>query len=244
MHVSFVLPAHNEEQLIGRAVTSISNAADELELDYEIVVADDASTDGTAEIAESCGAIVVRGDARQIAATRNLGARRATGDRLIFVDGDSAVTTELVRRTIVAFEEGCAGGGSRCTFDGRIPAWAMAVAWLVLPLYAMAGLTPGAYVFATREAFDAVGGFDESVFGGEEVLFARAVRKQGKFRIVKASVLTSGRKLRTHSAAEIFGTLIRLSVRGKRGVARREGMDLWYGVRSPDPGGPDPDDRK
>lgn len=239
MPVSFILPAHNEERLVGRAVSSIRHAADELKLDYEIVVANDASTDRTSEIAAACGARVVTGEARQIAATRNLGARAATGDRLIFVDADSAVTTELVRQTIKVFDEGCAGGGSRCAFDGEIPTWAKIIARLVLPLYARAGLTPGAYIFATRDAFDAVGGFDESLFGGEEVFMARALRKQGRFVIVGAAVLTSGRKLRAHSGREIGGVLVRLMLKGRKGVMQRDGLGLWYDPRSDDPGCPE-----
>ena len=241
MHVSFVLPAHNEARLIGRAVTSIRAAADELALDYEIVVANDASTDETATIAAACGARVVEGHARQIAATRNLGANASTGARLIFVDADSAVSTELLRQTIEAFEHGCAGGGARCRFDGEIPVWARLVARLVLPVYAWVGLTPGAYIFATRDAFDAVGGFDEALFGGEEVFLARALRRQGTFIVVRAAVLTSGRKLRMHTGREIGGVLARLMLRGKKGVMQRDGLELWYDRSGKDPGCPERD---
>ena len=42
---SFIIPAYNEELLIGRAIHSIRNGADALEMSYEIIVADDASDD-------------------------------------------------------------------------------------------------------------------------------------------------------------------------------------------------------
>lgn len=236
MRVSFVLPAYNEERLIGRAISSIIESA--AGLDHEIIVADDASEDRTAEIAREAGARVITEHHRQIAATRNAGARAATGGLFVFVDADSAVCPELVRQTIAAVEGGAVGGGARCEFDGWIPLYARVIKAVVFPLYALAGLTPGAYIFATREGFNAAGGFDETAFGGEEVLFARTLRKLGRFTIVRAAVLTSGRKLRTYPARELLGTLARLGVRGRKGIANREGLDLWYAPRPEDPGCP------
>jgi glycosyltransferase involved in cell wall biosynthesis len=238
VRVSFILPAHNEQRLIGRAITSVRDAASALHLEAEIIVSDDASDDRTAEIATDLGARVVSGRARQIAAARNLGARHATGDVLVFIDADSAVSTELVRQTLEAIAAGATGGGSRCAFDGRIPPWARALMTVAFPLYALAGLTPGAYIFATRAAFERAGGFDETLYGGEEVVLARALRRSGRFVIVPAAVLTSGRKLRTYSALTLLGTLARLGLRGRRGVADRTGMDIWYGRRPDDPGCP------
>lgn len=238
MLVSFVIPAYNEALLIGRAIGSIRDACETVGLRYEIVVADDASEDATAEIAARLGARVVTARHRQIAATRNSGARAASGALLVFVDADSAVNANLVARTAEAVRGGAIGGGARCAFDGEIPLWSRVIAGIAIPVYAWFGLTPGAYVFATRAAFDAVGGFDESVYGGEEVLFARALRRRGTFEIVRGTVVTSGRKLRTCSPGELFGTLFRLLRGGKRGAGSRDGFELWYGPRRADAGCP------
>ncbi len=90
MKLSFVIPAWNEEELLGATIKSIQQSAKEFE--YEIIVADDASDDRTAEIAAELGSIVVRCDNRQIGLTRNDGAAVATGDLLIFVDADTIVS--------------------------------------------------------------------------------------------------------------------------------------------------------
>lgn len=239
--VSFVIPAYNEELLLPRTLDSIHATAKTLKLDYEIVVADDASTDRTAAIAEERGARVVSVRNRQIAATRNAGARASAGRLMIFVDADTVVPVEPVAGALEVVAAGGVAGGSRCSFDGAIPAWARLLEQALMLLYRWARLTPGAFLFCTREAFDAVGGFDETMFGGEEVRMARALdrhaRTRGRrFTIVKAAIVTSGRKLRSYRGREMFAALARLSLRGTRGAKRREGFEMWYGPRRSDPG--------
>ena len=89
--ISFVVPAHNEQLLIGDTLRILRASAEELGEPFEIIVVDDASTDATAEIADALGATVKRIDRRQIAASRNAGARIARGDLFIFVDADTHV---------------------------------------------------------------------------------------------------------------------------------------------------------
>jgi GT2 family glycosyltransferase len=105
-------------------------------------------------------------------------------------------------------------------------------------LYRAAGLAAGCFVFATRDAFEAAGGFDESLFGGEEVFLSRRLRRHGRFVLLREPVLTSGRKLRAYSGWEILRALTAIASRGIHGVRTREGLDIWYGPRrdDPDPG--------
>src|SRR4029079_6981381 len=86
---------------------------------YEMVVADDASTDGTAAVARALGAHVVSVPHRRIAAARHRAARAAHGDLLVFVDADTLVTEAAVRGAVLAMRRGAAGGGSAIRVDGR-----------------------------------------------------------------------------------------------------------------------------
>jgi hypothetical protein len=86
--LSYFFPAHNEEALLGRTLAALHESARELSEPYEVVVANDASTDRTGQIALEHAARVVAVDRRQIAATRNAGAQAAMGELLIFVDAD------------------------------------------------------------------------------------------------------------------------------------------------------------
>ena len=75
--ISFVVPAYNEERLIGATLDAIHAAAREIAQPYELIVANDASTDDTPAIARAHGARVVDCDHRQIARVRNADIRQA-----------------------------------------------------------------------------------------------------------------------------------------------------------------------
>ena len=229
--VSFIIPAYNEERLLGATLDALREAASKLDLPFEIVVADDASTDKTAAVALAGGAHVVSVNHRQIAATRNSGAKAARGEMFVFIDADTLVTEAAVRAAVEAMSKGAVGGGCAIRFDGRLPLYAKVLAAIVLPLYRLVRLASGCFLFCTREAFDAVGGFDERMFGAEEAVMSRALRRQGQFVVLREFVTTSGRKLRTHSAREVLGVLLRLGLTGPKAVRKREGMELWYGER-------------
>src|SRR6202012_5387512 len=92
--ISFIVPAHNEQACLGGTLRTIHESARAAGVAYEIVVANDASTDATAEVARENGARVVSVNHRQIAATRNSGARAAVGERLFFVDADTMINAE------------------------------------------------------------------------------------------------------------------------------------------------------
>src|SRR5215510_10727190 len=141
--ISFIIPAYNEEQLLGRTLKAIDQAARPLGEPVEVIVADDASTDRTAAIAREHGAHVVSVKCRQIAATRNAGARRAHGDLLVFVDADTIVTEAVVGAAIAAMRGGAVGGGCAFRFDGRVPPYGRVLAAVAVPLYRTLGLASG-----------------------------------------------------------------------------------------------------
>lgn len=233
--ISFCIPAHDEEQLLPGTIAAIDAAARALSLDVEIVVADDGSTDGTAEAAVGAGARVIRIERRLISAARNAAARAAGGDVIIFVDADTRVHPAAVSQAIALLRSGCVGGGALVRFDGRVPAWAAAMFECMSLTYRLVGLPTGSFLFCTRGAFEQSGGFDEKLFAKEEIHFAIALKRVGRFRLIRDRVLTSGRKLRAYSLGEWFAMFGRLALKGSRAMSSREGLDAWYGPRRPDP---------
>lgn len=234
--ISFIVPAYNEEALIGRTLEALNRAGQNLDEPYEIVVANDASTDRTAAIANMHGARVVTVNRRQIAATRNEGASESAGDKLIFVDADTIVSTEVVRAAIDAMKRGAAGGGSAVSFDGRLPRYAELTFPIMVRVFRATGLACGCFLFCTRRAFDAAGGFDETLYASEEITMSRALKRQGRFVVLRESVISSGRKLRMYSGREVLRLFGGILLAGPNGLRKREGLEVWYGGRREDPG--------
>jgi glycosyltransferase involved in cell wall biosynthesis len=234
--LSFVVPAYNEEALIGSTLQALNDAGAALEQAFEVVVADDASTDRTAAIAREHRARVVAVHNRQIAATRNAGARAATGDMFVFVDADTIVTVAAVRAAVEAMQAGAAGGGCALRFDGEVPLFGRIIQRTFVPMYRLLQIASGCFLFCTRQAFEAVGGFDEGMFAAEELAMSQALRRQGRFVVLRECVATSGRRMRAYSGRELLGFMTRVLVSGRKGVRQRQRVHLWYGERRPDPG--------
>jgi hypothetical protein len=227
--LSFIVPAYNEELELPSTLSAIHAAAEANSEPYEIIVVDDGSTDATATVAATRGARVVTIHRRQIAAARNAGAREARGDILFFVDADTRISPAHVPGVQGALAAGCAGGGARVTTDGLVPLWGRIFVRVFSAFYfTVANLGAGAFLFTTRQNFDRAGGFDEQLFAGEEIYFSQALKKLGRFRVLADPVVTSGRKLRMHSARQILGLSVGIVLRGKQGVRSRERLGLWY----------------
>jgi len=233
--ISFIVPAYNEERLLGATLQALHAAGRAAGEGYEIIVADDASTDRTASVARHHGALLVSVAHRQIAATRNSGARAASGELLIFVDADTLVNEGVVRAAVQAFRDGAAGGGAAFRFDGAVPFYARLTVLLLVRLFRATGLAAGCFIFCSRSAFVAVAGFDETFYGAEELVLSQALKRHGRFVVLRHSVSTSGRKLRTHSSRELLSIIVRLAVRGPQALKQRQGMELWYAPRRDDP---------
>jgi glycosyltransferase involved in cell wall biosynthesis len=226
--VSFIVPAYNEEKCLPATLAAIHAAARECGLDYEVVVANDGSTDATAAIAEAAGARVVTVAHRQISRTRNSGAAHARGERLVFVDADTRIAAVNLREALAALDAGAVGGGAMPRFEAGAEPWAhrsiAVVAWTMRTLR----LAAGCFVFARRADFEAVGGFDERHFAGEEIMLSQALKRRGRFVILRATVETSPRKFQGRTFWSFLPMTLRLTLRGMRGVRRREGNEFWY----------------
>jgi len=226
--ISFIVPAYNEQTELPSTLAAIRAAASDVAQPFEIIVVDDASTDATPEIAEQAGARVVSIHRRQIAAARNAGARAARGGYLFFVDADTRINQTHITEALAALEAGYAGGSARVLMDGFVPLWGRILLRLFSVLYFGLNLGAGAFLFTTCRNFEAIGGFDEEHFAGEEVYFSLALRRLGRFKVLREPILTSGRKLRMYPAKEIVGTLFIMIVGGPRMARSRARLRLWY----------------
>lgn len=232
--LSFIIPAYNEECYLAATLAALRDATSTLAIAHEVLVVDDGSTDATAGIAAMHGAQVLRVEHRHIAAARNAGAQHAQGSILIFIDADTMVDAAVLGAALNAISAGAVGGGATVQLDGN-PVWherwaAATFTWLLRQWK----IAPGCFIFCTRTAFDAVGGFDETYFAAEDIIVSRALSKHGRFVILREPVTTSDRKLRTFRLWDHFGLLLRMAVYGRKVLHSRKDLKLWYEDRRKD----------
>ena len=184
MRFSIIIPAYNEEKFLPRLLDSIeiarskySGGRDQI----EVIVADNSSTDRTAEVAKARGARVVTISKRRIAAARNGGARAASGEILCFIDADSAVHPESFEAIDRAMKTGRYIWGVT-GFVLERKSFALLLTYvLMIPMVFVTGLDSG-LSFCGREDFEAVGGYDESRMYAEDVILPLALRRLGRAR--------------------------------------------------------------
>ncbi|WP_328717994.1 bifunctional polysaccharide deacetylase/glycosyltransferase family 2 protein [Streptomyces sp. NBC_00247] len=124
--VSVVVPAYNEKECIAGTLTSLAASTHPI----EIIMVDDGSTDGTAEIAESLGlhqVRVVRQDNAGKSAALNNGVREASCDLVVMMDGDTVFEPDTVRQLVQPFADprvGAVAGNAKVgNRDTLIGAW-------------------------------------------------------------------------------------------------------------------------
>ncbi|MEM0970075.1 MAG: glycosyltransferase [Verrucomicrobiota bacterium] len=199
--LTVVVPARNEERLLPATLAALGDAGSSQSFSMEMIVVDNASSDGTAKVARAGGARVVFEPMAQIARARNAGAAGGTGKWFLFVDADTLVSKETLHQAVEALRSGtvCVGGAA-IEGDGEWRGFAKFLVWFWGRVSRWMKLPAGSFFFCTREGFEAVGGFEEGVYAGEEVWFARRLKKWGKARgqgfhqIEDPPVVTSVRK--------------------------------------------------
>lgn len=235
MLLSIIIPAHDEAPILGATLDAVASATRALRTGVEVIVVDDASTDATAAIARDRGARVVQVDVRHIAGARNAGAAVARGDRLLFVDADTLVNRQAIDAAMQALDAGAAGGGTAVRFMRPLPLYVRVLESASVVLFRVFRVTPGCFIFCTRAAFHAAGGFDETLFVAEDVAFGRALAAQGRVAILRTPVITSARKMRTYSLGEKLRFTLRFLASPGRVSRTRDALPLWYGPRRHEP---------
>jgi len=231
--ISFIIPAHNEELWIGKCLASIRSSMEKLGEAHEVIVVDDASTDSTPQIAEEMGARVIRVEHRRISATRNAGASAAQGKVFFFVDADTQANEWAVGAALDALRSGAAGGGCVFEFDRPLPLWGRIMYPVGVGIGRLIRWVGGCFLFCTREAYDASGGFSERLYAREDIAFIQALKRVGRFAVPKPTVVTSGRKLDVVGPWEAIRLLLALAIRSPR-HKKKDGLDFLYGKRAQD----------
>jgi glycosyltransferase involved in cell wall biosynthesis len=240
MYLSIVIPAFNEARLIQQSLHSVAEsiAANRTPgFTSEIIVVDNNCTDNTAELARQAGARVVFEPINQIGRARNAGAAHATGDWLLFLDADSLLSPDLLADIIRVIESGkYVGCGSTLRMDG-LPWWANVTLLVWTGASILFRWAAGSLIVCRRDAFQEVGGFDQSLYALDEVRLSKQLKQWGRRHGLQFTILTkhpletSSRKVSLYSGREIAAQIFRIFVLPKRTLQDKKHLSVWYDGR-------------
>ena len=209
MKLSFVIPAHNEEHYLGKCLDSIFRELEGKNYDTEIIVVNNASTDGTEKLARSYpGVIVINEIEKGIVKARLAGLNASTGELIANIDSDSILTPGWVEKVLYEFNAHknlVALSGPFIYYDipkkynkyVRLFYSAGYLSHLINRAFKIGAMLQGGNFVIKKSAIMKAGGYNTNLsFYGEDTDIAVRLVKQGLVKFTfKLPMYTSGRRL-------------------------------------------------
>jgi len=212
--ISVIVPAHNEQSFIRDCLVSIQTAVRHVTVPVETIVVLNRCRDNTETIAKAFSAVCVRDESRRLGRIRNRGVHAASYDTIVTCDADSRLHPLALKNVVARLSQSnVIGGGMALRFDRRSVGIRCTERLLDIGTF-ITGLSCGAF-WTSKEAFNAVGGFDERLTMGEDVDFAQRLRQLGRQRgqryerLRDTALLTSSRKFDHFGDWHFFGMVLR-----------------------------------
>ncbi len=210
MKLAFVIPAYNEEALIGKCVESVLAEVKRSGRDVDVVVVNNNSTDRTREIAASYeGARVVDEVQKGLVSARDAGFRATTAELVANIDGDTIVPPGWIDTVFAEFEKDpklvCLSG-PYVYYDlnpwqrflvGMFYGLTSLIYWVNRYVLRVGSVVQGGNFVLKRDAWIRAGGFNREIkFYGEDTDVAVRLSRQGNVKFThRLKMLTSGRRL-------------------------------------------------
>jgi glycosyltransferase involved in cell wall biosynthesis len=171
MCISFVVPAFNEEALIGRCIQSIIQEVGTLT--HEIIVVDNGSIDDTVEVARQAGAVVISEARKGVTRARQTGFEASKYGLVAFIDADSILPTNWLGFALAAFNDPNVGAVSGPVIYRELPWYKRVVTAAFYTIAKVAHLVSpmlqGGNFVLRRDALQCAGGFNTDIdFYGED----------------------------------------------------------------------------
>lgn len=180
------MPTLDEEEALRRHLPPVLGVAD------EIVVSDGGSRDGTVAVARELGVSVVSGPPGR-GPQLNRGARETTAEVLLFLHADTLLPTDAINGIRGAVDAGKVGGGFLVRFDDPRPIYRFGTRMVALRTRLTRSPLGDQAQFATRQAFEQLGGFRDWPLL-EDLDFIRRLKRIGAVEILPQQVVTSSRR--------------------------------------------------
>lgn len=223
MRISIIIPAFNEEDMIGSCLTAIQQAL-RPRGELEILVVNNASTDRTYDIACSFpGVRVITEIQKGLTKARECGRLHSTGDLLFYIDADTLIPKHLiayVEEQYLKQPDVVASSGPYKYHDwnwyGRLTLWMYH--WTIVPITQLivnrllnkGSVFYGGNFVVRRSVLERIGGFDTTLeFWSEDTQIGRRMSREGVVRFFhKAYVYTSARRFYSEGMLRVLGRYI------------------------------------
>jgi len=191
MKISVVIPTSNEVAGIGASLDSIIKQQGE----FEIIVVDGCSADGTADVARRY-ARIIKSEQRGRAIQMNAGARLACGEVLVFLHADSHLpqnALSMLRNALI--DPWIIGGTFTLRFDS--PKYLLRLIAFFTRFRFRFFHYGDQGIFVRRAIFEELGGFKQIPIM-EDIDFLQRLRRRGQVTLIKQPVTTSARRFLRH----------------------------------------------
>ncbi len=188
--VSIIIPVFNEESTLNDLIPYLQNAIKDK--NAELLLIDGSSSDNTVQICKELGATIYLSPLKGRASQMNYGAEKSSGDILYFLHADSLPPQNFIDDILENINEDYIAGCYRLAFKPELPLLKL-YAWFTKfdnDLFRFGDQS----LFVTRKAFEKIGGFDHKLKVMEDQQIVVDLKKEGKFKIVNNSIITSSRK--------------------------------------------------
>jgi cellulose synthase/poly-beta-1,6-N-acetylglucosamine synthase-like glycosyltransferase len=181
--VAVIIPAYNEATFIGRTIVSIK-AQDYPSDKVKIVVVDNGSTDGTADIAKKAGANVINFPKGKVGAVRNFGVENSQNDIVAFIDADCIAGPRWLSEAVHLLEDPSIGAVGGIYLLSESPTW-VEKAFVGFPdaKDMEADSLPGGSMIMRRDTFLTIGRFSETLSAAEDDEISKRIQSYG-YRIL------------------------------------------------------------
>lgn len=184
MTFSIVIPALNEEQLIPRLLEALGNQTYK---DFEVILVDANSTDKTIEEAKKFSKQfplqIISTTEKNVSGSRNIGALKAKGGYLFFIDADNYIHSAFLKEMSVLLEK-----NYQMIIPSIIPdsknlyykvVYKLANFLVFLAAKFNMSFSTGGNLVVKRDVFEKLNGFDKTIFVGEDHDIVDRARKKG-----------------------------------------------------------------
>jgi glycosyltransferase involved in cell wall biosynthesis len=221
--ISVIVPAHNEERYLRETLRSLEQQRYSR---YEVIVVANGCSDATAAVARKhCDRLIVISQ-KGISLSRNLGARMARGDILVFVDADTILQPDALKIISRQFTPEYAAGTLRAKPE---PArWFYLLLYFFKNLMHWSRLHKGSVgvILCWKKHFEAEGGFDEGLHVMENSALIEKLQKHGKYRFVNNTIATTSmRRYEKKGFRRTVGLWVKLWLRSLTGDLHHRGYE-------------------